>query len=452
MQRWTRLGLATLALSLSAAQLASAQTPPKAAHVRFSPRGGMHELVASVIPYARSTIRIAMYSVSPGQVAMWAPLAAAVARGVQCLVILNEGNKASNKAKAAAFAGIGCQVRAISDTMHNKFMTIDGQHTCTGSSNWSKGAEEKYSENRICYTSTPTIAADYDAEFTRLWAKSIEYTKLRGYPRATPGSGQFPTQREGIYNLFTSQNSDTTALLSQALITAINNARSTLDIAVANYNTQAVADAVCSAKKRGVRVRVLTDLGQFSIGTSKVRYLESTACGKVDVRYIAYGLTWVHTFSQLMHHKLLIADGTHLLTGSYNWSDTAEHANAENLQWITKSGATNADLLAAFQAEFDGLWDLNRTKVPALIAAFTRYTGACHPIHWDTGYLALRIAVTRPELTKVRGLASASGFFMDRKLSGNRCMVPYLKGVPGSVPRFYPTVPANAVFDAALSR
>jgi len=93
------------------------------------------------------------------------------------------------------------------------------------------------------------------------------------------------------------------------------------------------------------RIR-LTDLGQFSIGTSMVKPLE--ACG-VDVRYIACSLTWMHQFSQLMHHKFLIADGAQFLTGSYNWSDTAERNNSENLQWIAKNGTQNAVFDAALR-------------------------------------------------------------------------------------------------------
>jgi phosphatidylserine/phosphatidylglycerophosphate/cardiolipin synthase-like enzyme len=442
MNRSSRFGVGSLLAGLVALSAFAASAQPTlgaSTTVKFSPKGGMHEMVAQILPHATSAIHISMYSVSPGQVAMWEPLKAAIARGVKCYVILNEANKASNAAKAAAFAGIGCDVRAISYTMHNKFAVIDGVTTCTGSSNWSRGAEEKYSENRICFVNNRAIATDYLAEFKRLYDRSVDYRVKRGYPATPAGAGTMPYATKGIANLFTSQNAPNTALLSQALITAINGATTTLDVAVANYNTAAVKDAVCAAKARNVRVRVLTDQGQFSISTSMVKALES--CG-VEVRYIAYGLTWYHAYSQLMHHKYLIADKKHLLTGSYNWSDTAEKSNAENLQWITKTGRTNSPLLTAFQKEFDSLWELNRAKVPALIASFSNPSGGCQPIHWDTSYLALRISLTRAEYTKVRGLAFRAGLH-DRRMAAMRC-------VDVNTRQFYPTVPQGAKFGSGL--
>lgn len=54
-----------------------------------------------------------------------------------------------------------------------------------------------------------------------------------------------------------------------------------------------------------------------------------------------------------MHHKFAIFDGEILVNGSYNWTRSANDFNAEN---ILVTG--DPDLVAAFQREFDALWEL----------------------------------------------------------------------------------------------
>jgi phosphatidylserine/phosphatidylglycerophosphate/cardiolipin synthase-like enzyme len=407
--------LGVLSAAVLAAAPASAQR--KSASVYFSPKGGGHEAVASLVRSATKTIDVAMYSVSPGQVAMWGPLTDAVQRGVKCRFVLHDAQKTA-AAKAQALEGIGCDVRTIGPTMHEKFAIIDGVHVATGSANWSTGAEQKYSENITTYTKYMGVVRDYQAEFERLWAASVDVpfkTRPSRYPPILgvgPGTAPAPSG-DGIQNLFTTLNSSSSALLNDAIVALINGAKSKIDVAVANFDTEAIATALCQASARGVAVRVLTDQGQYGVTASKITKVE--ACKpRIPVRYKVYGLAWFHPRSQLMHHKYLIVDGTTLATGSYNWSVTAEKANAENLQVIVQKGTTNSTLLKAFQKEFDTLWDLNRAKIPALMAAFTKPLGRCQPIHWDTDYLRLVITLTREEYRAVRALALKAGLW-DRK-------------------------------------
>ncbi len=124
-----------------------------------------------------------------------------------------------------------------------------------------------------------------------------------------------------------------------------------------------------------------------------------------------------------MHHKLLIADGRYLATGSYNWSRTAEKENAENIQIIDGSVAANTALVGEFQAEFDGLWDQNRSKVAAITAVMkTPPTGKCIPIHWDSSYFKMVIALDRKEYTAMRTTVSKAGLYRNRDLADSRCL------------------------------
>ena len=53
----------------------------------------------------------------------------------------------------------------------------------------------------------------------------------------------------------------------------------------------------------------------------------------------------------LMHHKVMIVDGRIVVTGSYNWSWSAENRNDENLIVIM-----DEDIAREFEEEFMRVW------------------------------------------------------------------------------------------------
>ena len=53
-----------------------------------------------------------------------------------------------------------------------------------------------------------------------------------------------------------------------------------------------------------------------------------------------------------MHHKFMIIDGKKTLTGSYNWTRSAEEKNKENVVLIS-----DVKTATSFQVEFDQLWE-----------------------------------------------------------------------------------------------
>jgi phosphatidylserine/phosphatidylglycerophosphate/cardiolipin synthase-like enzyme len=53
----------------------------------------------------------------------------------------------------------------------------------------------------------------------------------------------------------------------------------------------------------------------------------------------------------LMHHKFAVFDDRLVATGSYNWTQTAERANYENLVFLD-----DPEVVTRFQREFNRLW------------------------------------------------------------------------------------------------
>ena len=44
---------------------------------------------------------------------------------------------------------------------------------------------------------------------------------------------------------------------------------------------------------------------------------------------------WIDTRPAIAHNKILIIDGTEVITGSFNFTDSAQNRNAENLVFIS---------------------------------------------------------------------------------------------------------------------
>ena len=57
---------------------------------------------------------------------------------------------------------------------HNKFMVIDGHTVQTGSFNYTSSAAERNAENVLVVRNAPALAAQYDAEWRRLWNEGTQ--------------------------------------------------------------------------------------------------------------------------------------------------------------------------------------------------------------------------------------------------------------------------------------
>lgn len=128
----------------------------------------------------------------------------------------------------------------------------------------------------------------------------------------------------------------------QRLVRAIAESRQSIDVAIYNLTARELIEALAAAKARGVRVRVLMDRGMADEGGPGILRLRVRG---VPVRSLGV------PDQSLMHHKFAIFDGRLVLTGSYNWTHSAEVANFENLVVLDEAG-----VVTRFQQEFRRLW------------------------------------------------------------------------------------------------
>jgi phosphatidylserine/phosphatidylglycerophosphate/cardiolipin synthase-like enzyme len=126
----------------------------------------------------------------------------------------------------------------------------------------------------------------------------------------------------------------TTALFSpddgvtQRIISEINNAQVSIDIAMYSFTSNGIREALVSARNRGVAIRIIADSSQASGPGSEVPFLEGAG---FQIKRSAGGSDGI------MHNKYMIIDRRTLFTGSFNWSASAEENNYENAIFIQAS-------------------------------------------------------------------------------------------------------------------
>jgi phosphatidylserine/phosphatidylglycerophosphate/cardiolipin synthase-like enzyme len=113
-----------------------------------------------------------------------------------------------------------------------------------------------------------------------------------------------------------------------------------------------IVSALVNAKRRGVDVRAIVDRSQLDEDRSDTFAVGRLASGAVPVL--------VDTVSGLMHNKIMIVDGATVITGSFNYTWSAEHRNAENLLVIHDP---------ALAAEYTQNWNIRAARSRPLAAA-----------------------------------------------------------------------------------
>lgn len=106
----------------------------------------------------------------------------------------------------------------------------------------------------------------------------------------------------------------------QAIVREIDHARSEILIQAYSFTNVPIAKALLSANKRGVRIEALLDKSQRSEKYTTATFLQNA---NIPV--------FIDDSHKIAHNKIIIVDRSTLITGSFNFSKSAEHQNAENL-------------------------------------------------------------------------------------------------------------------------
>lgn len=114
---------------------------------------------------------------------------------------------------------------------------------------------------------------------------------------------------------------------TEAIIKNINKAKKTIQVQAYSFTSASIANALIEAKNNGKEILVILDDSNL---TDKYSLMSKLYDFKVPVI--------VDSKHKISHNKIIIIDEEIIITGSFNFSKSAEESNAENLLIINNKG------------------------------------------------------------------------------------------------------------------
>ncbi|MBI5043863.1 MAG: phospholipase D family protein [Nitrospirae bacterium] len=125
-----------------------------------------------------------------------------------------------------------------------------------------------------------------------------------------------------------------------AVVSAIEGAKKSISVAMYSFTNRDIAYALSDAAKKGLDVKVYLNSDQRDEKYSKAQFLKKKG---IAVKF--------HDHDGLMHNKFAVIDDNIIITGSFNWTASADKRNDENLLLIN-----NKEAAEAYKKKFDRLW------------------------------------------------------------------------------------------------
>lgn len=295
---------------------------------------------------AQTSIHVASFEFNLTPVAE--ALIAAKSRGVDVRWVTDDENglgadeePGHGQFKMLQDAGIEVKSDNRTALMHNKFWIFDGEAVWTGSTNITVNGIFKQNNN-VIYVRSTRLAAIYEAEFQEMWDGEFG-------PRSPSQLANQSITVNGtpIQVVFTSED----GALEHAIIPTVKTAQKSIRFLAFSFTDYPLAEAMITRAKAGVDVA-----GVFEKVGSETQYAELSTlhCASVPVRQDGN--------PSFLHHKVVIVDNRYTITGSLNFSTSAEESNDENVIVLD-----NPDIAALYTQEFERVWAQGSDPDPAAI-------------------------------------------------------------------------------------
>jgi phosphatidylserine/phosphatidylglycerophosphate/cardiolipin synthase-like enzyme len=293
-------------------------------------RGGPDKYLADAIDEARVSVDVAVL-----QLNLWSirdALLAAHKRGVQVRVVTDSDYMDEKEIGQLSQAGISVLGDRREGLMHNKFAVIDRQDVWTGSMNFSVNEAYRNNNNLIRIRSAQ-LAENYTAEFKEMF---VNDQFGPGSPANTPN----PTLKIGETRLQSCFSPDDGC--SAQLLKVIQNARQSIYFLAYSFTSDDLANAMIERLQQGVKIE----------GVMEGSQIESNSGSDYD-RFRSAGLNVrLDANPNQMHDKVMVIDSQIVVTGSFNYTYSAENYNDENMLVIY-----NPQIAELYLAEFERIFN-----------------------------------------------------------------------------------------------
>lgn len=285
-------------------------------------RGGPDRELAQAIHAARASVEVAAL-----QLDLWSirdALIDAHRRGIKVRMVVESDYLDGTELQQLIKEGIPVLGDRREGLMHNKFVIIDRQEVWTGSANFTINGIYRNNNNLVRINSTE-MAKNYLTEFEEMF---VDDRFGPGSPANTP-KPMVELDSTMVEVAFSPE--DGTA---RRLVELIAQAQESIIFLAFSFTSDEMAEALIERHGAGVTVAGIFEAYQYETNTGTE--FDRLKDAGIDVRLDGNPYN--------MHHKVIIIDNAIVVTGSYNFSRSAEERNDENTLIIHSPAVAEAFL------------------------------------------------------------------------------------------------------------
>lgn len=322
----------------------------------------LESAIVEAIGLAEQSIDVMLYNINRRPVSN--ALIAAHQRGVRVRYLTSDNT--SNSALSNPTPPFPILVGNLGDgLMHNKVFVIDAQipekaWVITGATNMTTG--QIYNDhNNTLFIQDQSLALVYEKEVNEMWGSNMSQPNIA---KSRFGSNKLDDTPHEVYingqliQVYFSPSDNT----SFHMINAINRVQNKFYINLMLFTRRNLASALVNLHNRGVDVKGLID--DVTASSSEFDFLLSNGVFVLD-----------YEASVILHHKYAIGDvgvenaNPFVITGSHNWTNSAETRNDENTLIIYSDPISRIYLM-----EFQARWCETFTGQDCLLLTSTDIT------------------------------------------------------------------------------
>ena len=306
---------------------------PDAGADRSDYADGIDTPLASAIDASQRTLDIAAFQLNSKPI--YQAIFDAHQRGVAVRIVTDDEHgledKSNSELRDLETAGIPIVSDNRSGLMHNKFMIVDERTVWTGSWNYTLNGTYRNNNNVLVLESAPVVDA-YQAEFQEMFERKEFGTRSTddGVSTVHEGPGE-------ISIIFASEADELAALIAE-----IQAAQSSIRFMSFVFSLDELADAMI--EKMENPNFVLRGVFEERNSTASWSQLPTLHCAGAQIRQDGN--------RYILHHKVIIIDDDTVITGSFNFSNSAAKDNDENIVIIR-----DGDIAGLYLEEWRRIWD-----------------------------------------------------------------------------------------------
>lgn len=261
-------------------------------------------------------------------------------RGVNVRVVTDSDNLRDKKDSSLPRKAIedlkasGIEIRDDKRTpfMHHKFMIVDNKAVWGGSMNPTTTSMYEHNNN-VFYIQSQELAQNFTAEFNRMFEKGNFgfVTEPIINPIVKVGDAEIKT--------FFSPRGGT----QQAILEELRNAKSSIKFMAFAFTEKNMGQVLIEKKKQGLKVEGVFDTCLIDKYSNYSQFRENKILSLKDGN------------QALLHHKTFIIDDETVITGSYNFSNSAENSNNEDTIIVKSKDFAKSYLIEYSKVRFAAL-------------------------------------------------------------------------------------------------